>query len=551
MRGDEKTGEAVEVTPMPESYVMAEEKPTSPKDAIPLADTHRHSDPAAGEEPPQDSEMQQTTTNTSIASTKPPMPLGQEIMFVAVVCCAQLFTQASLGQAIPILQYIGPTFGGLNAGQLSWIAAAFSLTTGTFIIIAGRVGDMVGHKAVFIFGWGWCSLWALLAGLSALTREQIFFDVCRAMQGIGSAMLVPSALALLGSTYRAGRRKAMVFSIFGATAPNGFLIGALFAGITAEFAWWPWAFWLMAICCAALAALSFPVIPSASETGSSIGPQSFDYIGAVTGVTGLVLFNVAWNQAPTAGWQTPYVIALLILGFVFLIVFFVVERRVKQPLLPMSGFSSEVGFVLGCIALGWSSFGIWLYYLWGFLENLRGETPLLAVAHLYPAALAGIVAALLTGKLLSILRPEIIMLVALCAFFVGNVFVATMGIDQTYWAETFLTSIITPFGMDMSFPAATLILSNSVPKRHQGIAASLVVTVVNYSISIGLGIGGIVQSQIDSNGQATLLGYRGAMHAAIGLAGCGILLAVVFVVYSSVSRRRIARKEVSSDETAD
>ena len=506
-----------------------DERSPSP-DAKSLQDTPNQDDPS--------DEPHRTTTSGSRASTKPAMPLGREVVFVTVVCCAQLFTQACFGQAIAIISYIGPSFGELSPGQLSWFPAAFSLTAGTFIIIAGRLGDMFGHKTMFLIGWSWMALWSLLAGLSAFTHEQIFFDVCRAMQGLGSAILLPCSLAILGRTYPAGARKNMVFAIYGATAPNGFIIGALFSGLMAQLVWWPWAYWLSAIAATCLAVLAQLVVPGPGDGESSIGPQSFDWLGAVTGVAGLVLFNVAWNQAPIVGWQEPYVIVLLILGAGFLVVFVLVERRVRQPLLPVSGFSSTVAFVLGCISLGWASFGIWVFYFWRIQETLRGLSPLGATAQNVPAGPMGIVAALMTGFLLSRVRPELIMFIAMCMFCTGNVLIATMDPSQIYWAETFLACVFTPFGMDMSFPAATLILSNSMPKRHQGIAASLVVTVVNYSISIGLGIGGTVESRINKTGNDLLKGYRAALYAGIGLAGCGILLAVVFIVYNAHVRKR-------------
>lgn len=494
--------------------------------------------------PPEDgdAELQRTATALSTASTRPAMPLGQEIIFVALVCCGQIFTQACLGQAIAILPYIRVTYGDLSPGELSWVPAAFSLTVGTFILLAGRTGDIIGHKKVFMAGWAWLSLWSLLAGLSAFTQEQIFLDVCRAMQGIGAAMLLPCGLAILGRTYPPGRRKDMVFAIFGATAPNGSILGSVFAGISAQFLWWPWTFWLMAICAAVIFGLCFPIIPSTGYGASKSKNEKFDFLGAVLGVSGLVLFNAAWNQAPLVGWQEPYIIVILILGILAFLAFLYVESRAAQPLIPVSQFNATMGFVLGCVALGWSSFGIWVYYFWQFLLNLRKQTVLLSTADFTPVCVAGLTAALLTGRLLGIWPPEVIMLIALCAFCTGNILLATMPVNQIYWAQTFVSAVVTPFGMDMSFPAATLILSNSVSKKHQGIAASLVVTVVNYSISIGLGIAGTVDRYIDPSQTDLLLEYRGALYAGIGLSGCGIMLAVVYTIYNAVVRSKEKRK---------
>ena len=390
---------------------------------------------------------------------------------------------------------------------------------------------------MFIFGYSWFSAWSLVAGTSVYSQSQVFFDFCRAMQGIGPAVLLPNSLALLGS-YPPGHRKAMIFSIFGACGPTGFVIGALFSSLLGQLAWWPWAYWCMSILCCMLAVVATFVIPGSMrhKPMDSTG-QSFDYLGAFLGVAGLVLFNVAWNQAPVVGWQTPYIIVILILGVASLACFFVIERRVRQPLLPLKGLSKEVGFVLGCVALGWSSFGIWLFYMWQFLGSLRGCTPLSTVAQLSPVTVSGTCAALLTGHFLQRTRTAYVMAVAMVAFCVGNILLATAPVDQTYWIQVFLATVVTPWGMNLSFPAATVIISNFLHKEHQGIAAALVSTTVNYSISIGLGIAGTVEGQVNDGGVDLLAGYRGAWYAAIGLAGCGVLLSCHFIFDSHKTNR--------------
>ncbi|MCJ1475350.1 hypothetical protein MMC13_004012 [Lambiella insularis] len=473
----------------------------------------------------------------------PPLPPVREIAFVTIVASAQLLTQAGLGQVIAPMHIIGTSFGSPSPGDLSWFAAGYSLSVGTFILVAGRLGDIFGYKTLFVYGWVWYGFWSLIAGLSSYAKSQIFFDFCRAMQGIGPAILLPNALALLGQTYPAGKRKNMVFALFGATAPGGFVIGALFASLLAERLSWPWAYYCLAIVCWLMACCSILIVPNPRDDIShDEQDKSFDFIGAMTGVAGLVLFNVAWNQAPSVGWATPSVIVLLILGLFLIVIFFIVEQRVKQPLLPLNAFSGNVGFVLACIALGWSSFGIWMYYFWQFMEVLRQELPLTVTVRMVPTAISGLFAAVTTGFLLSRVRTENIMILAMCAFFTGTTLLATMPVSQSYWLQSFFSIIVTPWGMDMSFPAATIILSNFVTPQHQGIAASLVSTVVNYSISIGLGIAGTVVSRVDPMGDNILKGYQSAFYCGMGLSGCGIMLSLYFAIYEHRKDRKETEK---------
>ena len=478
---------------------------------------------------------------------KPPFGLPREIAFVAIISFAQLLTQAGLGMAIAPLQNIGRTFGSPSPGDLSWFAAGYSLTVGTFILIMGRLGDMYGHKKLFEFGWMWYALWSLVAGFSAFSHNQIFFDFSRAMQGIGPAALLPNALAIIGRTYPPGLRKDMAFALFGSTAPGGFVIGAVFASLLTEKVWWPWAYWVMGITCLVCGVVGFFVVPQDHDDEDK-GDMTFDYLGAITGVTGLILFNIAWNQGPSVGWNQPYVLIFLCNGFWITVLFLIIETKVSQPLIPLNGLSKQVGLVLACIACGWSSFGIWIYYLFQFSQLLRHNSPLVSSAQMVPCAISGLCAAITTGLLLGRVRAAYIMVFAMCCFCTGNVLLATQPIDQQYWIQTFLAIVITPWGMDMSFPAATIILSNYVPRKHQGVAGSLVTTVVNYSISIGLGLAGTVQVNVDQGDnptQSLLKGFRGAWYMAIGLAGLGIIVASYFVYDGFGQKPELASEEDS------
>ncbi|PYI05187.1 MFS general substrate transporter [Aspergillus sclerotiicarbonarius CBS 121057] len=423
-----------------------------------------------------------TRTLTNHSTIEIPKSALHEYTFIAVLCAAQFMTQAGLALAIVPLHIIGETFHVTDSGQLSWYAAAYSLTAGTFILIAGRLGDLYGHRLMFIGGFAWLGL-----------------------------------------------------CIFGATAPGGFAVGGAFAGLLAERAWWPWAYWIMGMGCIAFAVVgvfAIPRSPSPERSGQPAWWVKCDLVGGSFGITALILINFAWNQGPSVGWPTVYVYVLLIVGFLCLALFVWIEVHATCPLLPREIFSEDVAWVLGCIAAGWSSFGVVVFYFFQFMEVIQGDTPLLALAKWAPSAMSGAIAAVTTGFVLARLRPSVTMLIAMLAFTGGQILLATLPVRQTYWAQAFVVSILTPWGMDMSFPSGTLILSNSMPREHQGLAASLVNTIVNYSISIGLGFAGTVESQVNRGGTDTLRGYRGASYMGIGLAGLGVGVATMFVIRS-------------------
>jgi MFS family permease len=190
--------------------------------------------------------------------------------------------------------------------------------------------------------------------------------------------------------------------------------------------------------------------------------------------------------------------------------------------------------------------GIFIYYFIQILQQLRHLSPLLTMAQLCPVAISGFIAAITTGHVISKIGPGWVMLISMLAFLTGSILVATMPVHQIYWAQSFLVTLIIPWGMDMSFPAGTLIMSNAVARKHQGMAASLVNTVVNYSISIGVGIAGTVETHVNNGGQTVgdeLAGYRGAMYLGIGLSALGVLTSVLFLMKMRLRERQGQREE--------
>ncbi|KAH8797928.1 major facilitator superfamily domain-containing protein [Xylogone sp. PMI_703] len=434
-----------------------------------------------------------------------PLHILHEAIVIITLCGAQFMTQVGLGMAIAPLHVIGDSFGIHNAGELSWAAAAYSLTVSTFILIAGRLGDIYGHKLLFILGFLWFGLWSVIAGLSVF-QGQILYDCCRAFQGIGAALFMPNAIAILGRIYQPGPRKGMAFALFGACAPGG-------------------------IACVVFALggyLVIPHIPPQKISGAIMA--RIDLPGSITGVVGLFLINFAWNQGPVVGWPKPYTYVLMIIGFVVMGLFTYIERHAVFPLVPSDVLTVETGFVLACVAAGWSSFGIWVFYSREFVEVLRGYSPVHASFQFLPATISGLIAAVTSGLIITRIPASFIMMAALLAFMIGNILVAVVPVEQSYWAQLFASILVMPWGMDMSFPAATILLSNAMHHEHQGTAASLVTTVINCSISVGLGMAGTIESQVDKNGTKILKGYRASWYAGIGLSGLGVIIASAFVI---------------------
>ncbi|TVY29911.1 Efflux pump [Lachnellula hyalina] len=462
--------------------------------------------------------------------------MPRQILFIGTVCMSMYTNQLGLCNTLTTLKIIGDSFGISNPGQLSWLIAGYSLTIGTFILLGGRLGDEYGNKKTFVLGMSWLSLWSLVAGLSVYSNH-VLFIFARVFQGLGPALTLPNALGIFGKSFSEGPRN-MAFAWFAAAAPFGAMTGLIF-GALFSMAWWPWIFWSQAIGVAFVAAFAAWTIPDMPVQKEQMRPlrqklDRLDLPGGAAGVMALVLFNFAWNQAVVVTWREPYVYVCLILSFFFGALFFYIEiYRARHPILPIAAFTLDIVFVFACTAAGWATFGIWLFYAVRVALDIGGQTPIQLAAWFTPILITGVVSALAVGKIISKVPASYIMVVGQVAYLVTSILMALRPPESIYWTYFFFGTIIATIGMDTSLPAAIMIFASVVPRQYQGMGASIVMTIVNYSISLGLGFAGTIEININHGGhtQADLLyGYRGALWFSVGLTGLGTVLSLIFLL---------------------
>lgn len=459
-----------------------------------------------------------------------------EVSLITVACMSLFLNQAGITMTLSTMNIIFDSFaqeGHIDESKKVWFMSSFSLTVGTFILISGKIGDLFGLKRVFVFGWCWCTFWSLICGISVYSKSVIFFIICRAFQGIGFAFILPCGMGILGSLYTNGERKNLVFGIAGAAGPTGATIGYLMAGVVGQLTWWPWEFWLMAIACFLLGVAAYLAVPDLQPKAFTLKEKiaRLNLGGLSTGIIGLILLNFIWIQGPVAGWASPYIIVLLILSIIFLVVFFYLDLKVVEfPLLPKSIYNRRIGLVLLCVGLGWGSFGIWQFYFVNINLNLRHYTPIEVGLTYIPILVGGIIASLVASVVVSRTKPSyIIMFCALC-FTGGIVCLAVMPEQQSFFRISMGQMFILSWALDMSFPVASIILSNYLPLELQGMAGSLVSTVINYSISLFLGISSTVEVAVYHKTQDTFHSYRAGIYFGVGIAALGIIFAAAFII---------------------
>jgi hypothetical protein len=240
---------------------------------------------------------------------------------------------------------------------------------------------------MFILGLTWSAACSMVVGASFYSTQKLFI-ISRALQGLGAALTLPTGLALIGATSPTGVRKRILFTLYAAMSPIGLMVGALGASIL-TLAWWSWAYWAFSVILLVLGTVAYFTIPSTPQTTSpQSGARAFildlDAPGMMAGIASLGLFGFVWNQAQTVGWRQPYLWTGLVTSVILAALFVMIEAYyAPKPLIPHSALSPEVSWTLVALGCGWSSFGIWIFYGWQFVEILRHASPLV-VSYLSP-----------------------------------------------------------------------------------------------------------------------------------------------------------------------
>src|SRR6266550_1023286 len=233
---------------------------------------------------------------------------------------------------------------------VQWVLIAYAITFGGFLLLGGRMADLLGRKRIFIVGLVLFTIASLVCGLANNIGVLIG---ARAVQGIGAAIISPAALSIVTTTFEEGAERNKALGIWGALGGSGAAVGVLLGGILTKYLGWEWIFFVNVPVGVLVFALTRPVVP---ESHADLGHRRFDAAGAVSVTGGLALLVYAISNAPNVGWATGRTIGLLIASAVILAAFVVWELRTTAPLVPFGIFrirsllaANIVGFLLGAV----------------------------------------------------------------------------------------------------------------------------------------------------------------------------------------------------------
>ncbi|ASC07673.1 MFS transporter [Pediococcus pentosaceus] len=361
----------------------------------------------------------------------------------------------------------------LSASELSWVTNAYALTFGGLLMIGGRSGDIFGRRNIFLIGLVIFSIGSLLVGLST---NGLMIIAMRALQGIGSAILAPTTLALLMDSYRDQMRtRAIVY--YGATGGLGASIGLVVGGLIASYASWRWGFLLNVPVGILMIVLTLKYIPASKKVEGKL-----DWLGSILSVLGITALVYGINGA-------SHPVPMVMTGILLLVLFVWQEKVSKHPITPLKLFKDRErssAYIARFFFLG--AMISYFFLTPQAMQQVYHFTPLMAAVGFLPETLPQFVFATLVSRLNEKFTNTQILIAGTVITLAGLVFAAVVGIQAGYWWSVAIPMVIIGIGQGFTLSPLTVAGVANTDREIAGSASGVVNMVHQIGSSVGLSI---------------------------------------------------------------
>ncbi len=425
--------------------------------------------------------------------------------------------------------------------DLSWVVNAYTLVFGGFLLLGGRLADLLGRRRLFIAG---IVLFALASLVGGFAESETTLIAARAVQGLGAALVSPAALSIVTTMFREGAERNKALAVWGAVAGSGGAAGVLAGGVLTEYLGWEWVLWVN-VPIGIAAAFAAPLLLAESTADSE--SRTFDVAGAVSVTAGLSLLVYALVDANDAGWGSAQTLGLLAATAVLLGAFVAVELRSSHPLVPFSFFRhrTRTGANVVGLLLGAGLFSMFFFLSLYMQFVLRFDALETGFAYL-PLALMIIASAGGASQLVTRLGFKPVLVTGLLLVTAGLLWFTQVSVDGSYVSDVLFPSLLVGAGLGLSFVPVTIAATSGVTSGEAGLASGLINTFQQVGGALGLAVLAAVQiSRTDSvlasaegpaaQAVAATEGYQAAFLAGAGLAVLGVIAALT-LIRSSDSR---------------
>src|ERR671914_699297 len=446
-----------------------------------------------------------------------------------------------IGVALPAIQQ---QFS-FSQSDLQWIFSAYVIVFGALLLLGGRLSDIVGQRRIFVIGFAILTAASILAGLAPNGTVLI---AARALQGIGAALIAPSAMSILMSlfTIPSERNKSMGF--WGAAAPAGGTAGVFLGGIVTAYVDWSWVFLINVPIGIAVLALTWMLIPQGTRQKGRV-----DYLGAISITGALILLVYAIVTANDAGWTSVQTVSLLLTSAALLGAFTIIQKRSKEPLMPLRIFKTfnllASNLVMALLGAAWIP--MW-FFLNLYLQQIQGYGAFESGLALLPMTVAIMILMIgASSRLISRLGVKHSLVAGLGLLAVAMLmFVATPSANGSFFMHVLPASLVAAIGMSLAYIPALMSAVSHARKEESGLASGIVNT--SYQIGSALGLAIMVaiasaQTLLDQNsGINSIDALNNGFHLAFITAAivvAAIAAIVAFVVIKKLNASGEKKKE--------
>ncbi|MFZ0088737.1 MAG: MFS transporter [Solirubrobacteraceae bacterium] len=422
---------------------------------------------------------------------------------------------------------------GFSEQSLSWILNAYTLMFGGFLLLGGRLADRLGRRRLFMAGIALFAGSSLICGVS---QSEGMLLVARGAQGLGGAMVSPAALSIILTTFAEGTERNRALAVWGAIAGAGGAIGLLLGGVIVQALSWRWIFFINVPIGAAVLALAPRFVPESRSESANEG--GYDIEGAIAITLGTMALVFTLIKADTWGWTSAKTLIGILIAALLIVGFVVIERRHKDPLVPLRIFSnrslaaSDATMLVVAAAL----FGMF-FFCTLYLQQVLGFDALKTGIAYLPLTVTLIGASALASRLVDRFTPKPVLVVGLLVATAGFVLLTRIVGHGDYASHVLPAMIVLGAGLGLSFVPITIAATNGVSSGDAGLASGLLNTTQQVGGSLGLAILTSVSTSRATGAlhegataaAALTHGFKSAFVVAAALCALGVVLAVVLL----------------------
>jgi EmrB/QacA subfamily drug resistance transporter len=390
--------------------------------------------------------------------------------------------------------------------SLQWVPSGYLLTYGGFMLLGGRLADLLGRRRILVTGTVVIGLSSLIGGF---TGEPGVLIAARLAQGIGAALMLPAALSILTTSFRDPGDRSTALGVWGGVGGLASAVGVFLGGVLTEGPGWRWVLFVNPVAAALVLPAVFRLIPRDPARERSDG---FDFVGAVLATGGMLLLVFALVKAPDQGWDSFRTIGELAGAVLLLVAFVVNERRHRNPMLPLSIFRIKglaAANITGLIAFA-GLIGMF-FFLTLYMQNVLGYSPIRTGAAYLPLCFGVGIAAGISSQLISRIGTRPLIVAGALVASGGLYWLSRIPVDGSYLTDLLPGLMTVSLGLGAVFVGVTTAANSGVPADRAGLAAAL----LNSGQQIGSALGLAIFSAVATAHTTNLLSAHAAVPVAL------------------------------------